>query len=231
MTTLTPASAPRLVVDTGVYAPQHDSYLLIETANRLDLTGRATAVDVCTGSGVVAIALARAGIHQVTAWDVCPRAVRCARANAAAAGVTVDVRLGSFTQVKSEGPCDLVVSNPPYVPTPRHEHGKAMVAPEGPSWAWNAGEDGRLILDPLCHIAAGLLAPGGTFLLAQSEFSGIDQTLTALRASGLVADVAASQHISFGPVLMARASWLERRGKLEPGRREEELVIIRADKP
>jgi release factor glutamine methyltransferase len=51
-----------------------------------------------------------------------------------------------------------------------------------------------------------------------------------LRASGLSAEVVAAQEIPFGPVLTARARWLERTGRLRPGRRLERLVVIRADK-
>ena len=67
-------------------------------------------------------------------------------------------------------------------------------------------------------------------LVVQSEFAGIGQSVHALRTSGLTADVVASQQIPFGPVLNARASWLESTGRLRPGRREETLAVIRADK-
>jgi release factor glutamine methyltransferase len=66
--------------------------------------------------------------------------------------------------------------------------------------------------------------------LVQSAFAGVQQTLDSLRASGLNADVVASQWIPFGPVLSARAKWLEDAGFVRPGCREEELVVIRADK-
>jgi release factor glutamine methyltransferase len=68
-------------------------------------------------------------------------------------------------------------------------------------------------------------------LLVQSEFAGPRQTLAALASSGLDAEVIAWQWIPFGPVLLSRAQWLEETGRLEPGRREEELLVIRADKP
>lgn len=85
------------------------------------------------------------------------------------------------------------------------------------------------MVGPSCRAAPELLAPGGTLLLVHSEFSGIEMSLTALTAAGLSADVVASRYIPFGPVLTARAGWLERTGRLERGRREELLVLIRAD--
>ena len=87
------------------------------------------------------------------------------------------------------------------------------------------------MLDPLCRAAPDLLADGGTMLLVRSEFAGIEQTLKSLQAVGLAAEVIAQQCIPFGPVFGARAKWLEQTGWLQAGRREEELVVIRADKP
>ena len=101
----------------------------------------------------------------------------------------------------------------------------------GPARAWDAGYDGRLVLDPLCEAASELLADRGTLLIVQSEFAGPRQTLATLASSGLDAEVIAWQWIPFGPVLSSRAHWLEETGRLEPGRREEELLMIRADKP
>ena len=83
----------------------------------------------------------------------------------------------------------------------------------------------------MCVAAPGLLADGGTLLLVQSEFAGPRETLAALASVGLDAEIIAYQWIPFGPVLSSRAEWLEDTGRLEPGRREEELMVIRADKP
>lgn len=88
-----------------------------------------------------------------------------------------------------------------------------------------------MILDPLCAAAPSLLAPGGSLLLVQSEFADPRKTLESLSAGGLDADIVAWEWIPFGPVLNSRAQWLEDIGLLQPGRREEELLVIRADKP
>ncbi|HTY29715.1 MAG TPA: methylase, partial [Mycobacterium sp.] len=100
----------------------------------------------------------------------------------------------------------------------------------GPARAWNAGADGRLILDPLCEIAPKLLADGATMLVVQSEFADAQRSVRRLRGGGLHAEVVMTQFIPFGPVLNARVAWMERVGMLPVGRREEELVVIRADK-
>jgi release factor glutamine methyltransferase len=214
-----------VVATDGVYAPQHDSHLLLDLLEQSGLARGRRVADLCTGSGVLAIGAAEQGASAVTAFDISQRAVRCARANARAAGVKVDVHLGSWTRALEFRPFDVVVCNPPYVP---HD---GETSPEaGPAWAWNAGADGRLVLDPLCEAAPALLDSGGTILFVHSELSGVDKSVEALRSVGLKAEVIARQLIPFGPVLTARAEWLERTGRLPVGRREEELAVIRADK-
>ena len=88
-----------------------------------------------------------------------------------------------------------------------------------------------MVLDPLCESAAGLLDAGGSLLVVHSALSGVDKSLKLLRSTGLKAKVIASQRIPFGPVLSARAGWLEVTGQIARGCRTEELVVIRADKP
>lgn len=229
MTLTYPAAGESLVADR-VYQPQSDSYLLVETMRQTGVIPGSRVLDLCTGSGVVAIAAAEMDCASVTAFDSCPHAVSYSRGNAARAGVTVDVRHGSWLKALDCAPFDVVVCNPPYVPAPPAGDVDAVPV-AGPSWAWDAGPDGRRVLDPLCAAAPQLLHPNGSVLLVHSALAGAEQSLDALRAAGLEADVVAQQWIPFGPVLTARARWLERTGQIEHGCREEELVVIRADKP
>lgn len=215
----------------SVYRPQEDTRLLAATMAATGLVPGRRVADLCTGSGVLAVEAARLGAGSVTAFDLSHDAIACARANAEAAGVPVDVRRESFASAADHGPFDLVVCNPPYVPCPA-DPAIAPVPPHvGPALAYDAGPDGRLVLDPLCAAAPDLLGDEGTLLLIQSELCGIDHSLRLLRATGLKASVIARQWIPFGPVLMARATWLENRGRLTRGRRTEQLVVIRADVP
>ena len=215
----------------GVYPPQEDSQLLIDTLMDSGLAPGRRVADLCTGSGVVALAAAAMGARNVTAFEISPEAVDCAWANAYVAGASVDVRCGSWTLARAEAPFDVVTANPPYVPAGPTVHTESIPSSAGPAQAWNAGLDGRLILDPLCDSASDLLTDGGTLLLVQSTLADVTQSLRRLRSSGLSAGVVASQWIPFGPVLSARAQWLEDTDLLPPGKREEELVVIRADKP
>jgi release factor glutamine methyltransferase len=212
-------------VPTGVYAPQEDSLLLLTSLAERNLVEGRRVLDLCTGSGVLAVGAAVLGAGHVSAYDISPHAVQATHANAAAAGVVVHAHVGSLHEALAAGPYDVVVSNPPYVPA-----NTLVDASIGLARTWHGGRDGRSLLDPLCVVAPDLLAPGGTMLLVQSEFSDVDRSLVGLRTGGLHAEVVERQMIPFGPVLMENARWLEILGLLERGRREEELVVIRADK-
>ncbi|MGB3482510.1 MAG: HemK2/MTQ2 family protein methyltransferase [Mycobacterium sp.] len=229
MTATLPEVGHTLLATPDVYRPQEDSHLLVETMERATVVVGRRVVDLCTGSGVVAIAAAQLGAQSVSAWDISFDAVQCARHNAQAAEVDVTVRHGMFTEALEHGPYDVVVVNPPYVPNPTTVD-LSFRSDTDPMWSWDGGDDGRRVIDPLCDIAADLLADGGSMLLVQSEFAGVDQTVNALCRSGLHTDIVARQSIPFGPVLTAQASWLEATGRLPVGHRCEELVVIRAYK-
>ncbi len=215
----------------GVYPPQEDSHLLIEALTASGLAPGARVADLCTGSGVVAVAAAAAGAAEVTAFDICPQAVQHARRTAVTAAADVTVHRGSWARAVEFGPFDVVVANPPYVPQGPGDDSGAIPATAGPARAWNAGADGRLVLDPLCAAAPLLLDEGGTMLVVQSECADVKRTLAALRCQGMRAEVVAQQLIPFGPVLSARAAGLIRAGLLAPGSRMERLVVVRADAP
>lgn len=211
-------------VDEGVYAPQHDSWLLCDTLEQCNLVDGRRVLDICTGSGILAIDAALRGAREVVAYDISPAAVACAGRNAERAGVPVDVRLGSLEDARRAGPFDVVVSNPPYVPS------DAPLEGTGPNRAWDAGADGRVVLDQLCALAPDLVAPGGSMLIVHSEFSDPPQTLRRLARAGFEARVVAGRTVEFGPVMTAYADRLEAAGLLEPGRRVENLVVIRGDR-
>jgi release factor glutamine methyltransferase len=217
-------------VPDGVYRPHEDSALLIEALRATGRVAGSRVADLCSGSGVVALAAAAQGAAAVSAFEMSPRAVTCARVNAAAAGLDVHVHRGSWSRAAEFDPFDVVTCNPPYVPFAEDADDEPIPVGAGPDTAWNAGPDGRQVLDPLCERAPEILAHGGTILIVHSEFADVDRTVAGLRVGGLHADVVAEQWIPFGPVLTARAHWLERAGLLDTGRRMERLAVVRADR-
>lgn len=207
----------------GVYAPQYDTTLLVEALHAAAIPAGARVLDIGTGTGALALTAMRAGAAGVTAVDVSRRAVWTARANAALHRLPVRVRRGNALDVVADESFDLVLSNPPYVPADR--------VARGPARAWDAGLDGRELLDPLCARMFDLLMPGGVLLMVHSALCGVDRTLRRLRGSGLKASIVQRRRVPFGPVLRGRIGFLERHGLIEPGQRDEELVVIRGDRP
>ncbi len=205
----------------GVFRPLSDSRLLAACLRR-ELSAGADVADVCTGSGLLAVTAALHGAGSVTAVDVSRRAVASARLNARLNGVVVRAVRGDLLRPLDGERFDVIVSNPPYVPAETD-----AIPAHGATRAWKAGRDGRSLLDRVCDQAPSHLRPGGALLLVQSSVCGERETLERLAARGLMADVVARQRGPLGPLLRAQATELERRGLLEPGVHEEDLLVIR----
>jgi release factor glutamine methyltransferase len=210
----------RLIRLPGVFAPISDSWLLARVVCEHVVPG-ARVLDACTGSGVVGVAAARAG-GRVTSVDVSRRAVASAWLNARLNGTRVQVRRGDLVAPVAGRVFDVIASNPPYVPAEDD-----ALPTSGPERAWDAGRDGRALLDRLLAEAPSLLAPGGVLLLVQSDLIGEEATLARLRAAGLEADVAAREPGPLGPLMRARVE----RGLLGPETDHEEVLVVRGRRP
>jgi release factor glutamine methyltransferase len=136
------------------------------------------------------------------------------------------VRRGDLFAPVGDARFDLVLANPPYVPGPSDR-----LPRRGAELAWEAGGDGRAVLDRLCAELGAHLEPGGSALIVHSSLAGEHQSLESLAATGLDPEVAARRRGPLGPIVAARAELLERRGLLAPGERTEELIVIRARAP
>lgn len=205
----------------GVYEPEADTHLLVECIVADGVPPGARALDIGTGTGRVALALKSAGAARVQAVDISRRAVLTARCNSLLHRLPLRVHRGDVLD-RVEGTFDLIAANPPYVPwvlgVPRH----------GRTRAWNAGRDGRAVLDRICRDAPPLLRPDGTLWLVHSGLCDPDLTLGRLREAGLAAQVVRTVRVPFGPVLRSREDWLRAEGLLTPDQQDEELVVVRA---
>jgi release factor glutamine methyltransferase len=145
----------RLFTLPGVFRPRPDSWMLARAVRAERLPAGARVLDVCTGSGLLAVTAALEGAR-ATAVDLSRRAVLCAALNARLNGVQVRALRGDlFAPVGGER-FDAIVSNPPYLPAEDDE-----VPARGRRRAWDAGRDGRAILDRLCAEAPAHLDAGG----------------------------------------------------------------------
>jgi release factor glutamine methyltransferase len=207
----------------GVYRAEGDTELLIDVMDRGGYAAGREVLDVGTGSGALALAAARAGAATVTAVDLSLRSVAATWLNSKLHRVPVTVRRGDMFVPVAGRRFGLVVANPPYVPAesdrlPRHRKARC----------WDAGPDGRALLDRVCAGVSDVLAPDGDVLVVHSAVCDTELTLDALDRAGLVPQVLAKAIVPFGPVMRARAAMLEARGLIGPGEREEELVVVGA---
>lgn len=174
-----------LTVDRRALIPRPETELLVDHALRLVRSGRA--LDVCTGSGCLALALAaEGGFSQVIGSDLSRDAVALAALNARACQLpALLVRSDLGTAFRGER-FDLVVSNPPYLTEAEYRVLDPSVKAWEPREALIAGPDGLAAIRRLLEQAPGLLAPGG-WMVMELDFSRADLTAELARGAGLVA--------------------------------------------
>ena len=167
-------------VDPGVYVPRWHTEALAERA-AARLPGDGTGVDLCTGSGALALVLAaRRPRARVLAADLDPRAVACARANGVEA-----LRGDLFAPLPAglRGAVDVVVAVVPFVPTGELRLLQRDTFAFEDRLAYDGGSDGARLLRRVAREAPDWLRPGGALLL---ELGGGQAALLAaeLAAAG-----------------------------------------------
>jgi release factor glutamine methyltransferase len=163
-------------VDPRVLIPRPETELLVEAAlHRLPKDAPGTALDVCTGSGCIAISLAAERPQAtVLATDLSPDACALARENAQALGVAdrVTVLHGDlYAPLPPEARFDVVVSNPPYIASGEIPTLSAEVRRE-PHMALDGGPDGLVLLRKVIEGARRVLKPGGLLAMEIGETQG-----------------------------------------------------------
>ncbi len=210
----------RLVTLPGVFRPISDTWLLADALDGEDLPRGARVLDLCSGSGALAVRAARHG--EVTAVDVSRRAVATIRLNALLNGVEVRALRGDLLAAVPGERFDAIVSNPPYVPAPSDD-----LPARGRARSWDAGRDGRALLDRICEEAPDHLRPGGVLLVVHSSLLGYGRTADLLSRRGLDVDLAAQEHGPLGPLMNGRRAHLEAEGLLDPGQEGEDVLVVR----
>lgn len=187
-----------LEVGPGVFIPRPETELMLEWAlSTLDPTVPApVVVDLCTGSGALALAAAHRLPHAtVHAIERDPAALAWARRNAeariAAGDTPITLHAGDVTapDVLSDldGQVDLVLCNPPYVPDATEV--QPEVADHDPRQAVFGGPDGLDVIRHVVALAARLLKPGGHVAIEHDDTQG-DSVPALLAARRVLTDVA-----------------------------------------
>jgi len=160
-------------VNQAVLIPRPETELLVEyVAQRIPVDRQATIIDVCTGSGCIAVAIARLRPRaRVIATDLSSPSLDVARQNATRHAVCERITwlegdlLEPLVKLELEGTIDVIVSNPPYIA----EADWAMLQPEvrlfEPRGALVAGPQGTELHERLLREAGRYLSPGGALIM------------------------------------------------------------------
>jgi len=196
----------------GVFIPRPETELLVEKAIELSSRGEETIVDIGTGSGNIAVALARElpGARMV-ATDISARAIHAARWNAQRHGVgkILFVRGNLFSALRGlglEGRCDFILSNPPYVSAAEYEGGTVLRQGGSPlsyepRRALVPGKTGLEFIRRLVRGAPAYLKPGGFLLFEIGE--GQAESVLSLFDERVWSSVGSSPDLSGIPRLIS----------------------------
>jgi release factor glutamine methyltransferase len=176
-------------VGPGVFIPRPETESLLEWAVAQQLPSRPVIVDLCTGSGALALALSKNSPDaRVIAVDDSDEALCYARRNVA--GTPVELVKADVTQPgllpELDGRVDLVVANPPYIPD-----GATLepeVAEHDPAHALFGGPDGMAVIHRIVDLAARWLRDGGRCAVEHDDTTS-EMTVEAFTRTGQFTDV------------------------------------------
>ncbi len=175
------------IVNTNVLIPRFDTEVIVEKTIKIGKTMQNPRIlDLCTGSGAIAIALKKNIESDIVATDISPDAITVAKQNAERLEVEIDFRLGNlFKAVKGEK-FDIIVSNPPYIQSMAIKDLDKEVADFEPIIALDGGADGLDYYRDITANANKYLNDGGYLVLEV----GINQ-------AEIVADMLSGYEIEF----------------------------------
>jgi release factor glutamine methyltransferase len=174
----------RVAVTKDVLVPRPETEVLVEWALELLPPGDALVVDVGTGSGCIACAIAaERPAARVLAIERSARAATVARDNAAGLGGRVRVLVGDLFAPLGDVRADLIVSNPPYLDATMLAALPPEVAEFEPRPAIDGGADGLDVIRPLVAGARARLRPGGALVLETAGGEQAHQVAALLHAA------------------------------------------------
>ena len=189
-------------VDPRVLIPRPDTELLVEQAllalSRMESERDPTVLEIGTGSGAIAIAIAREVRNAfVFASDISGEAVQTARSNAGEAGVSGRIAFihgdlfNPFRCLAGREPFDIILSNPPYIVRSEIEHLAKEVRDFEPTLALDGGEDGIEVHRRLISHSPKYLRRGGWLLLevGQGQAEKVSRILDMDGKFGLIEPV------------------------------------------
>ncbi len=155
----------RMEVNASVLIPRQETELLCEKAiERIRREKFTDALDVCTGSGCIAVSLAKYTAARVTASDISAAALETAKKNAAAHQVNIWFVLSDLFQA-IKGEYAIITVNPPYISEEEYKRLPTGIRAFEPGIALQGGPDGLDFYRRIAQTVPAHMRPGGTVLL------------------------------------------------------------------
>jgi release factor glutamine methyltransferase len=194
-------------VDPTVLIPRPETEILVEEVlRRRDTKSTLRVADIGTGSGAIAIALAANASWQIYAVDIAAESLSTAKQNSVLNHVEAKIEFlqGDLLQPLSEkGKVDILVSNPPYIPTEDIAELDIQVRKYEPMRALDGGKDGLYFYRKICAGLPDVLKPNGlvAFEVGKGQAQDVGELLLAsgtVKNIDIIQDLAGIERIVIG---------------------------------
>lgn len=162
-----------ILVDENVLIPRPETEILAE--NAISLSDGKKVLDICTGSGAIALAIKANSSATVTASDISDKAIIKAKENAERNGLEVEFIISDLFEAFKGRKFDVITANPPYIKSSDIPSLQAEVRDYEPMLALDGGSEGMDIIGRIIDQAGNYLSDDGVLLMevgiGQSERS------------------------------------------------------------
>ena len=193
-------------VSRDVLIPRQDTETLVETVLDREKDPAISILDLCTGSGCIAVSLKKlGGYSQVAASDLSDKAIGLAMRNASINDAEISIiKSDLFKDI--DGRFDVIVSNPPYIPAEEIETLSPEVRDHDPRMALDGGEDGLDIYRRIVSECGDVLNAGGRLYMEigfdQAAAVGGLMEKAGFRDIEVVKDLAGKDRVIFGTLTL-----------------------------
>lgn len=183
----------KLAIPRNVYHPAEDSFMLADAAYT---AGKV--LEVGCGCGIASLSWAKN--NEVLGVDINPDAVKTSKDNAQKNNSKAEF-IESDLFSKISGKFDVILFNPPYLPTNEEDRVRGEL-----NRAFDGGADGRAVLSRFLAIFAEYLEPNGSLFLVQSSLNGLEETKSILEKQGFKTEIIDRQEFFFEKLFLIKAS-------------------------
>lgn len=190
----------KLLVSEKVYKPAEDSFLLLETAEKIIDCNNKSLLELGCGAGLISIYFSKRGCS-IVATDISDEATGIAKLNAKLNGVNIKILVGDLFEPVRGLVFDYIVFNPPYLPRDEMD----FLIDEEYLGALVGGDKGNEIILRFLNELPHFLADDGIALFVASSLSGLEEIFKACRNNNLLCEIVSRKHFFFEDIFVIKA--------------------------